>query len=164
MVLSFELQQRRVFFPREYRGSINEQGISLGLLPVIAACRHSPVAVQRLRLIDLRLVVDHDARRGTTTKAAQHVDRIALGEVAINGEAPILELLTSENHALLTGWHPILVLGLSLDVPNRVRRLDLNSNRPAHECADEDLYASWGRRQGSGGSLRGRFRPAARTP
>jgi hypothetical protein len=132
MVLSLELQHRsvrreeRVFFPREYRGPINEQGISLeqmvpfGLLYSVADCSAC-------------------IRRCTTTEAAQHVDRVALGEVAISGEAPILELLTSENHALLTGWHPILILDLSLDVPNRVSRLDLDGDRPTHEGPYEDL-------------------------
>jgi hypothetical protein len=78
-------------------------------------------------------------RRCTTTETAQHVDRVALGEVAISGEAPILELLTSENHALLTGRHPILVLDLSLDVPNRVSRLDLDGDCPPHEGPYENL-------------------------
>jgi hypothetical protein len=67
------------------------------------------------------------------------VDRVAPGKVAIGGEALVLELLTSKNHALLTGWYSILALDLSLDVPNRVRRLDINGDRPTHECADEDL-------------------------
>jgi hypothetical protein len=128
MVLSLELQHRReerVFFPREYRGPIDEQGISLE---------------QRVLFVLLYSVADCSAcTRCTTTEAAQHVDRVALGEVAISGEAPILELLTSENHALLTGRHPIFVLDLSLDVPNRVSRLDLDGDCPAHECAYEDL-------------------------
>ena len=67
------------------------------------------------------------------------MEGVAPGEMAVNGETPILELPTSENHALLIGRHSILALDLSLDVPNRVSWLDLNGDRPTHECADEDL-------------------------
>ena len=97
--------QNSLFIPRKLCVRGYEQGISFE---------------QRVPFGLLHSVADCSAciRRCATTETAQHVDRVALGEVAVNGETPILELLTCEDHALLIRRHPILVLDLSLDVPN----------------------------------------------
>ena len=57
------------------------------------------------------------------------------------GESPsILELLPSENQALLVRWDTLLVLDLRLDVVDRVGRLDLKSDRLSREGLDENLH------------------------
>ena len=59
------------------------------------------------------------------------------------GESPsILELLPSENQALLVRWDTLLVLDLRLHVVDGVRGLDLKSDRLAREGLNEDLHTA----------------------
>ncbi|PAV70180.1 hypothetical protein WR25_12798 [Diploscapter pachys] len=52
------------------------------------------------------------------------------------------QILTSEDETLLIGWDSLLVLDLGLDVLNRIRGLDLQSDGLSSEGLDEDLHAS----------------------
>ena len=58
-------------------------------------------------------------------------------------ESPsILELLPSEDQALLVRWNTLLVLNLRLDIVDRVRRLDLKGDRLSRESLDKKLHPS----------------------
>merc|ERR1711977_290358 len=62
--------------------------------------------------------------------------------VVIRKSATILQLLAGEDQTLLIWWDSFFVLDLGLDVINRVRGLDVKSNRLAREGLDENLHAS----------------------
>ena len=62
--------------------------------------------------------------------------------VVVRESATVLELLSSEDQALLVGRDALLVLNLGLHVVDRVRWLDLQSDRLAGEGLDEDLHAT----------------------
>merc|ERR1712020_266804 len=63
-------------------------------------------------------------------------------DVVVGESSSILELLTSEDQSLLIWGNSLLVLDLSLDVLNGVRRFDLESDGLASQGLDEDLHAS----------------------
>merc|ERR1712222_194108 len=63
-------------------------------------------------------------------------------DVVIGKGVAILELLAGEDEALLVGRNALLVLDLSLDVVDGVRRLDLESDRLAGEGLDENLHTT----------------------
>merc|ERR1712004_954335 len=63
-------------------------------------------------------------------------------DVVIGKSAAVLELLAGEDEALLVGRNALLVLDLSLDVVDGVRRLDLESDRLAGEGLDENLHTT----------------------
>ena len=54
----------------------------------------------------------------------------------------VLELLASEDEALLIGGDALLVLDLGLDVVDSVGRLDIESNGLAGRGLDEDLHST----------------------
>ena len=54
-------------------------------------------------------------------------------DVVVREGAAVLELLAGENEALLVRRNALLVLDLRLDVVDRVRRLDLESDGLARE-------------------------------
>jgi len=59
----------------------------------------------------------------------------------IIGEGPaVLELLSSENEALLVGGNSFFVLDFGLDVIDGVGRLDLKGNRLAGKGLHKDLH------------------------
>jgi len=57
------------------------------------------------------------------------VERRLLLDVVVGQRAAVLQLLASEDQALLVGRDALLVLDLGLDVLDRVRRLDLERDR-----------------------------------
>merc|ERR1719223_1839558 len=63
-------------------------------------------------------------------------------DVVIGEGAAVLELLTSEDKSLLIGRDTFLVLDLSLDVVNGVRRLDLKSDGLTSKSLHEDLHTT----------------------
>jgi hypothetical protein len=70
------------------------------------------------------------------------MQRRFLLDVVIGERATILELLASENEALLVGRDALLVLDLGLDVVNAVRGLDLEGDlRGRRRTSREGGYA-----------------------
>ena len=63
-------------------------------------------------------------------------------DVVIRKSAAVLELLTSEDEALLIGRDALLVLDLSLDVVDGVGGLDLEGDGLASKGLDEDLHTT----------------------
>jgi hypothetical protein len=61
----------------------------------------------------------------TTTKAEHQVKGRLLLDIVVGQRAAILELLASEDQALLIRRNPLLILDLSLDVVDGVGRLNL---------------------------------------
>src|SRR5210317_394947 len=76
----------------------------------------------------------------TTPETKNEVQGRLFLDVIIRECTSILELFTSENESLLIRWNTLLVLDLSLDVIDRVRRLNLQSNRLPGECLYENLH------------------------
>merc|ERR1719512_345189 len=75
-------------------------------------------------------------------------------DVVIGQRATVLQLLASENQALLVGRDPLFVLDLRLDVINRVRGLHVQSDGLSSERLDEDLHtAAQAQNQMEGGLL-----------
>jgi hypothetical protein len=60
--------------------------------------------------------------------------------VIVGESAAILELLASENQALLVRRDALLILNLRLDIVNSVAGLDLQGDGLARESLDEDLH------------------------
>jgi len=60
-------------------------------------------------------------------------------DVVISKSTTILELLASENQTLLIRRNALLVLDLLLDVLDRIRGLDVESDSLAREGLDENL-------------------------
>lgn len=72
---------------------------------------------------------------------AQHqVERRFFLDVVVAEGAAILELLASENQALLVGRDAFFVLDLCLDILNRVLGLDLERDCLASQRLDENLH------------------------
>ena len=67
--------------------------------------------------------------------------RLLLDVVVAKGAA-VLELLASENEALLIGRDALLVLDLGLDVVDGIGRLDLEGDGLAGKSLDEDLHTT----------------------
>ena len=63
-------------------------------------------------------------------------------DVVVAEGSVVLELLSSEDESLLVWWDSLLVLDLSLDVVNGVRRLNIKGDGLASQCLDEDLHAT----------------------
>ncbi len=61
-------------------------------------------------------------------------------DVVVGQRPTILKLLAGEDQALLIGRDAFLVLDLGLDILDRIRGLDLECDRLAGECLDEDLH------------------------
>jgi len=66
-------------------------------------------------------------------------------DIVIGEGATVLELLASEDQALLIRRDTLLVLNLALDVVDGVGGLDLKSDGLAGDCGD--VSASWKRRR-----------------
>ena len=78
----------------------------------------------------------------TTTETEHQVESRLLLDVIVGQGATILELLSSEDEALLIGGNTLFVLNLGLDVVNSVRGLDLKGDSLASQSLDEDLHAT----------------------
>ena len=70
----------------------------------------------------------------TATEAEDEVERGLLLNVVIRQGAAILELLASENQALLVRRNALLVLNLRLDIVDSVGRLHLEGDGLAGDC------------------------------
>jgi len=78
----------------------------------------------------------------TTTEAEDQVESGLLLDVVVAEGATVLELLTSEDEALLIRGDTLLVLDLGLDVVNGVGGLDLKSDGLASQGLHEDLHST----------------------
>jgi hypothetical protein len=72
----------------------------------------------------------------TATKTENKMKGGLLLDVVIRESATVLELLASEDQALLVRRNSLLVLNLALDVVDGVGGLDLESNGLASDCED----------------------------
>jgi hypothetical protein len=77
-----------------------------------------------------------------TTESEDQVEGGLLLDVVVRKSATILELLASKDESLLIGRNTFLVLDLSLDVFDGVRRLNIESDGLAGESLNEDLHAT----------------------
>ena len=81
--------------------------------------------------------------RSLATSEAEHqVERGLLLDVVVTQRAAVLELLASEDEALLIGGDTLLILDLGLDVVDGVRRLYIEGDRLAGQGLHEDLHAT----------------------
>ena len=62
--------------------------------------------------------------------------------VVVRKSTTILELLASENQALLVGWNALLVLDLRLNVIDRIGRLNFKGDSLPGKGLDENLHAT----------------------
>jgi len=62
--------------------------------------------------------------------------------VVITQSAPILELFSSKDQALLIRWNALLILDLALYIVNGIARLDFKSDSLSGEGLDEDLHSA----------------------
>jgi len=76
----------------------------------------------------------------STTETKNQVKSALLLNVVVAESATILQLLTSKDQSLLIWGNTFLVLDLSLDVLNGVRRLDFKSDSLPSEGLDENLH------------------------
>lgn len=63
-------------------------------------------------------------------------------DVVIRQRAPILQLLASEDQALLVWWNTLLILNLRLHVVNRIRRFDLQRDGLPRQRLHENLHST----------------------
>ena len=77
-----------------------------------------------------------------TAKSEDQMESGLLLDVVVAKGSSVLELLASENEALLIGGDALLVLDLGLDVLNGVRRLNIEGDGLASQSLDEDLHAT----------------------
>ena len=78
----------------------------------------------------------------TTSQTEHKVKRRLLLDVVVAQGTAVLELLASKDQALLVWGNSLLVLDLGLDVLDRVRRLDFESDGLAGKCLHEDLHTA----------------------
>ena len=79
----------------------------------------------------------------TTAETEDEMESGLLLDVVVGEGATVLELLSSEDEALLIRGNTLLVLDLCLHVVNGVRGLDLEGDGLAGEGLDEDLHSSY---------------------
>ena len=70
----------------------------------------------------------------TTTQAENKVEGRLLLDVVIGQGTAILQLLASEDQALLVWGNALLVLDLALDIVDSVRRLNLEGDGLSGDC------------------------------
>jgi len=118
--------------------------VSALLLAAVHCSRvKTSVAFSTNHLVTIVLLSEKAQRglNGDTTAQTEHkVKRGLLLNVVVRESAAVLELLAGEDQTLLVGRDALLVLDLGLDVLDRVRGLDLERDRLASECLDEDLH------------------------
>merc|ERR1712151_53625 len=79
----------------------------------------------------------------TTAQAQDQVKGGLLLDVVVREGTAVLELLASEDQALLVRRNALLVLDLALDIVDGVRGLHLKGDGLAREGLDEDLHLRW---------------------
>jgi len=85
--------------------------------------------------------LDKDLHR-TTTKTKDEMKGRLLLDVVVRKGSPIFQLLSGEDQSLLLWRNTFLVLDLSLDIRDRVVRLDVQGDRLPREGLDEDLHGT----------------------
>ena len=75
-----------------------------------------------------------------TAETEDEMESGLLLDVIVGEGSAIFELLTSKDEPLLIGRNAFLVLNLSLDIVDSVRRLDFESNSLSREGLDENLH------------------------
>jgi len=79
---------------------------------------------------------------GTTTETEDKMEGGFLLNVVIREGSTIFELFSSEDQTLLLRWDSFLVLDLSLDIGDRVVRLDIQGDRLSRKGLDENLHGT----------------------
>ena len=75
----------------------------------------------------------------TTSKTEHQVESGLLLDVIIRESAAVLELLASENQALLIRGNSLLVLDLGLDIVDGIGGLDLEGDGLASDCEEVSM-------------------------
>ena len=83
----------------------------------------------------------------TTKKSKHQVESGLLLDVVVGKSSSIFKLFTSEDESLLIRWDSFLVLDLSLDVLDRVGRLDLEGDGLASKGLHKDLHVCLSKRE-----------------
>jgi len=86
-----------------------------------------------------------DGRANELAASAQTEHKVEgrlLLDVVVGERAAILQLLAGEDETLLIWRDAFLVLDLGLDILDGVTGLDLERDRLARQCLDEDLHAT----------------------
>ena len=99
--------------------------------------------VRRLDLQRDRLAgesLDEDLHAATKTK--DQMESGLLLDVVIRESTTVFELLSGENQALLIRGNSLLVLNFGLDIVDRIRGLDLESDGLASQGLDENLHTT----------------------
>merc|ERR1712213_269590 len=78
----------------------------------------------------------------TSSQSKNQMQSTFFLDVVIREGSSVLELLSSKNQSLLIWGNSFLVLDLSLDILNRVRRLNLKGDGLSSQGLDEDLHTS----------------------
>ena len=81
-----------------------------------------------------------DSTHTTASESKNQMEGRLLLDVVIRESSSILELLTGEDKSLLIWWDTLLILNFSLDILDRVGRLDVESNCLTREGFDENLH------------------------
>ena len=76
----------------------------------------------------------------TTAEAEHQVESGLLLDVVVRESAAVFELLASEDEALLVWGNAFFILDLSLDIFDRVRRLNIEGDGLASKSLDKDLH------------------------
>jgi len=99
--------------------------------------------VRRFHLKGDRLTSQRlDENLHASTETEDKVEGRLLLDIVVREGATVLELLASEDQALLIGGDAFFVLDLSLDIIDGVRGLDLEGDGLASQGLDKDLHAS----------------------
>ena len=99
--------------------------------------------VRRLDLQRDRLAgesLDEDLH--ATTKTKDQMESGFLLDVVIRESTTVFELLSGENQALLIRGNSLLVLDFGLDIVDRIRGLDLESDGLSSQGLDENLHTT----------------------
>ena len=112
------------------------------LAAVRGARRKAGVAAAAHLLLPVELLGEGDqgGLHDTTAEAEHQVERRLLLDVVVTQRAALLQLLAGEDQALLIRRDALLLLDLALHILDRVVGLDLERDRLARECLDEDLH------------------------
>jgi hypothetical protein len=91
--------------------------------------------IRRLNLKSDRLSCQGlDENLHTTAETQDEMESALLLDIVIRKSAPVLELLSGEDQALLVRGNPFLVLNLGLDIIDRIGGLDLERDGLASEA------------------------------
>ena len=78
----------------------------------------------------------------TTAESEDQVKGGLLLDVVVRKSAAVLELLSSEDQSLLIGGNTFLVLNLSLNILDSVRRLDVEGDGLSGKSLNENLHST----------------------